>query len=109
MSNKAFTAHRHNGVYLELPNGNCISTIWGSGTYSDNHDNFGSFNTLIEMGSDTVEIMVKTTNDKLRNEIYHHMKQDPKGDTVIGWVGITDWLWIVNRLANAKPTEKATP
>lgn len=58
---KAFTNHRYNGVYLEFPNGNAISTIWGCGTYSDNHDKSPlEFNKIIREGSNTAEILLYT-------------------------------------------------
>ena len=50
-NNAAFTNHKHNGVYLQFPNGNAISTIWGVGSYTDNHDkSFSQFSSLIPEG-----------------------------------------------------------
>jgi hypothetical protein len=103
MENKsAFTNHRHNGVYLQFPNGNAISTIWGVGTYSDNHNkSFNDYSKLIESGSMAVEIMPITKNIRLLKRIFRKCKQT-MNDTVIGWVDITTWLWIINQLANDK-------
>ena len=64
---KAFNNFRHNGVLLNFPNGNFISTIWGACTYSDNHDIFlddNSFKTFLK--SNTCEVMV-TCSEKLIN------------------------------------------
>jgi hypothetical protein len=107
MSKAAFTNHKHNGVFLEFPNGNSISTIWGVGSYSDNHDlDFNHFSTLLKQGSMTCEIMFKTTDDELRNRIFSKCGQDPDDDGVIGWVNITTWLWVLNQLAKGKENTK---
>lgn len=101
--NRAFSNHKINGVRLTFPNGNAISTVWGRGTYSDNHD-FDSGDVLkdymqpIERGSNTAEIMILNAPDKLIEKIYKH--QNTSSDNgVIGHISITDWLWIVNQLA----------
>jgi len=99
-TNAAFTNHRHNGVYLQFPNGNAISTIWGVGSYSDNHNlSFEDYSTLIKKGSMSVEIMPITNNRHLLNRILRKCGKNPDDDSVIGWVDITTWLWILNQLA----------
>ena len=107
-NNSSFTNHRHNGVYLQFPNGNAISSIWGVGSYTENHDyksgrGFATdFSTLIGRGSNTVEIMPISNDDKLLKRIFRKCGKKFGDDDVIGWVDITTWLWIVNQLAKAE-------
>ena len=106
MNKKAFTQHRNNGVHLTFPNGNSLSTIWGRGSYSENHnyttgDVIKDFSEPIKEGSDTVEIMITHAPDKLIERI--HKKLSPNSeDSVIGYLSMPDWLWAVNQLAKAK-------
>lgn len=101
---KAFNNWKYNAVHLTFPNKNAISTIWGYCSYSDNHDrpdldaseDVGlPFHTFME--SDTCEIMILKAPDKLVKKI--HKKYDFGGDTVKGYVTITEWLEILNLLA----------
>lgn len=97
---KAFNNWKHNGVHFTFPNGNSISTIWGSGTYSDNYDSvfdlgLDGFKTF--MDSDTVEIMILKAPAKLTKKI--QKKYDFEDDGVKGYLNITEWLDIVNLLA----------
>ena len=107
---KAFCNHKINGVRLAFPNGNAISTIWGSGTYSENHD-YDSGDVIknyaepIEEGSSTVEIMILNAPDKLVEKIYKHQNENIDNG-VIGWVNITDWLWIINQLSAPQAQNK---
>ena len=99
-NNSAFTIHKSNGIYLKFPNGNAISTIWTIGSYTEHHDddNWSDFDKRMEEGSNTAEIMVNTSNEKLHKKIHAHFKNG-SDDSVIGWVSITDWLWVLNQLA----------
>jgi len=102
MNYKSFANHKHNGVHLKFPNGNSISTIWGRGSYTDNHDfTTGKiskdFSTLIEGGSNTVEIMPNTNNKRLLNKIFRKFNTDPD-NSVIGWLTIDDWMWVIQQL-----------
>ena len=99
--NKAFINHRINGVLITFPNGNTISTIWGIGSYTEHHndDNYMDFDKRIEDGSNNVEIMVTTDNKRLYNRIHKRLNGD---GSVIGWVSVTDWLWVLNVLHNDK-------
>ena len=101
---KAFNNWTHNGVHLTFPNGNSLSTVWGYCTYSDNHDRpdldrsidpASPFHTF--MDSETVEIMILKAPDKLLKKI--HKKYDFGGDSVKGWVTMTEWLDIVKMLS----------
>ena len=100
---KAFVNHKHNGVYLKFPNGNAISTIWGQGSYSENHDFstgdvLSDYSTLIKEGSNTVEIMIYTDSTKLAKRIFRKCAPGSK-DTVIGWVDMPTWLWVIKQLS----------
>jgi len=101
-ANKAFSNHLHNGVYLKFPNGNSISTIWCRGSYSDNHDYttgdaIQDYKTLND-GSNNAEIYPFTDNQRLHKRIFQHFHAN-SDETVIGYVNITDWLWVLNQLA----------
>ena len=99
---QAFSVHRRNGFYLSFPNGNSISTIWGVATYSQNRDlGFPEFDKRVD--SMDVEIMPCTSDKRLLKRIFRHFDRSPDDDSVIGWVGMTDWLWVVNQLASWKP------
>lgn len=108
MKCKAFCNHKMNGVRLEFPNGNAISTVWGTGTYSDFRDHLAYPTELIEEGSATVEITVLAAPDKLIKKIHRHLNED-SDDSVIGWVSITDWLWVINQLAKERRDETQEP
>ncbi len=100
---KSFINHRINGVYLEFPNGNSLSTIWGRGSYSENHDFtcgdiVADYSTPIETGSNNVEIMIDTQDIKLHNKIFRKFHTN-KDNGVIGWLDMNDWLWVVRQLA----------
>ena len=97
---KAFNNCAHNKLYLTFPNGNSLSTIWGYGTYSDNY-NAGAELPIMErfstfMSSDTVEIMVMKAPQKLIDKINRRFKTS---DSVIGRLGMSDWLWVVKELS----------
>lgn len=96
---KSFCNHKHNGVNLVFPNGNWISTIWGAGSYSDNHDmEIGeTYRNLIENGSFAVEIMIGTENQRLYNKIYRKLDTNPENG-VLGWVTMDNWMWVINQL-----------
>ena len=100
---KAFNNWKHNAIHLTFPNGNRISTIWGYGTYSDNHDRPDldresdaslPFNTF--MDSDTVEIMVLEAPEKLLKKIN---KKYGDGDTVCGYLTMKEWLEVIRLLS----------
>ena len=99
---KAFTNHKYNGVLLKFPNGATISTIWGPGSYSEHHDDeFEGYSTLNKNGSMTAEIMILEAPQRVVKRIFKRLAPDSQ-DTVIGWVTITDWLWVINQLAKAE-------
>ena len=110
-TNKAFHQHRLNGFALTFPNKNWISTIWGDGTYSENHwlstehpffkqMGMQKYNIIydVRLKSDTVEIMIQC-GEKLAKRI--HKKYGGDG-SVIGHLNIMQWLEIINLLAKEK-------
>lgn len=99
---KSFDNWRHNGVKLRFPNGNEISTIWGRGSYSENKY-LESYQTFL--GSNTVEVMI-SCGDRLHKRLHKKFEGD---GSVIGYLDINDWLYIVNAVARenkTKPTIK---
>jgi len=99
---KSFTNHRANGVLLKFPNGNIISTIWGCGSYTENHSGDWDYpEKLIEFGSNTVEIMFDTKDERLARRICRKLTADLDA-SVIGHITMTQWLWVVNQLSRGK-------
>ena len=98
---KSFQSHKDNGVFLQFPNGNGISTIWGKYTYSDNKDI--DYNTPFEtrLDSNTAEILIKCS-DKLHKRI--HKKYNGDGN-IIGFLNIKQWLEILNLLEKENPLQ----
>lgn len=98
---KAFENIKHNALHLNFPNGNKLSTIWGRGSYTDNHDftfdesgNIKDFWTFI--GSNNVEIMF-TCDKKLEKKILK--KFNDGDDQPIGYLTILQWVEIVKMLS----------
>jgi hypothetical protein len=104
---KAFHNVRHNVVHLHFPNGASVSTIWGYGTYSDNHDlkiaankpvgYIETWNTF--MASDTCEIMIGGISKHTEWKIGSCLHRDTSGDSVIGYITLTEWVTILNLIA----------
>lgn len=95
---KAFSNHKINGVYLSFPNGNGLSTIWGAGTYSDNHDSF-DYQMVFKEGSDTCEVMPDCSSTVLE---LIHAKFDQGSGSVIGYLTFEQWLEVLNILNTHK-------
>jgi hypothetical protein len=99
---KAFNNWRHNGIHLTFPNGNSISTVWGIGSYTDNHfliekDPDTAFGYRKFLDSDTCEIMILKAPDKLIKKI--HKKYGDGDNSVIGYLTIKQWLEIINLIS----------
>lgn len=99
---KAFAQHRINGFRLIFPNGNSLSTIWGFGSYSENHTNIVDSEDLLKQfetffGSDTVEIM-PSCSDKLLRKLQKKYPENENGG-VFGHLTFNQWLEIVNILS----------
>ena len=92
---------------LNFPNGNSISTIWSSGSYTENHDydvlkedgsiDFERTYKEFNPGSMNAEVMV-SCGEELNRALQD--KFDGAGGSVIGRLYIMDWLEVVNRVAN---------
>jgi len=102
MKEKAFKNLRHNKIHLTFPNGNAVSIIWSSGSYTENHnfegtteDKYG-YDTFME--SDTCEIMILNAPDKLYKKI-HRKYNTESGNSVIGWLKITQLVEILSLLS----------
>ena len=93
---KAFNNFRHNGLHLNFPNGNHLSTVWGGGTYTENYDRFDLISQPIFLESNDVEIMFECS-EKLQKKI--EKKFNDGGEQPIGRLTITQWLEIANLLA----------
>lgn len=111
---KAFCNWSPSRIHLNFPNGNYLSTIWGAGSYTENHNRSNHKELKIEIGnfqrgrkdvldgfwvSDNVEIMF-SCGEKLKKRIlrkYNVGENDP-----IGYLEFTEWLEIVNLLNKEK-------
>lgn len=99
---KAFENLKHNCLHLNFPNGNSISTIWGPGSYSENHDAFDDPNEFIAkyktfMDSNDVEVMISCP-DKLYKRIARKYNEG-SDNSVIGYLNITQWLEILKLIS----------
>lgn len=103
------TNHKNNGVKLKFNNGVVLSTIWGYGTYSDNHDwepetieekqNPSSVFEKIDTGSTTVEFMFVEGDEKL---VKRMCKKYGSDDNPSGYITVERWLEMVNYLRKLK-------
>ena len=103
MKMKAFTNHKENGINLVFPNGNSLSTIWGAGSYTENHDwkspdgdILKSYSTRIEEGSDTCETMPSCS--PLVKKLLDAKFPDNENGSVFGHLSFSQWLEMVNIL-----------
>ena len=92
---KAFNNFRTNGLHLNFANGNHLSTIWGGGSYSENHDNLRDVIGPTAIQSNDVEIMFDC-GEKLKKRIIK--KYNEGYDQPIGYLTISQWVEIVNLL-----------
>lgn len=102
------TNHKDNGVFLQFDNGICLSTIWGWGSYSENHDWHPKGDTSldnvfkkIEEGSHNVEIMFTDGDPKFIKKMC--IKYD--GENPIGYLDLNDWLDIVQACKKYKKVD----
>lgn len=102
---KAFKNLKHNCLHLNFPNGNSISTIWGVGSYTENHyldldiaDSSG-FAVRYEtfMGSNNVEVMIDCPDRLLRS--IQKKYNGGSDSSVIGYLSITQWIEILNKIS----------
>lgn len=88
---------------MNFPNGNHLSTIWGAGSYSENHDREEDWRTTGNMdgfwSSNNVEIMFYC-GEKLKKRILR--KYNEGGADPIGYLDIQKWSEIVSLLSKEK-------
>lgn len=110
---KAFNNHTNNGIRLTFPNGIRVSTIFGYGSYSDNHDykpkvdnkateieNIMAQFEKIEEGSNTVEVMIFGATEQFISRLLKEVVGDKYNP--VGYINMKQWLKIINRCANYK-------
>ena len=92
---------RPNSINFTFSNGNTIDAIFGWGTYSDNHDNYGklddayaAMNTF--MSSSTVESMFNC-GPKLQKKI-----EKKYGEQPLCRISIDDWIEIAIQIKREK-------
>ena len=103
MTDKSFNNFKHNGLHLKFPNGNSLSTIWGYGSYSENHDMFDDLKGEDQLKvyttfkpSNTVEVAILSAPEELIKKI--HKKYNFDG-SVCGYLTMAQWLDIVKMLS----------
>lgn len=112
---KAFCNWSPSRVHFNFQNGNWLSTVWGGGTYTENHDrmHYKEMGVTIEefpkkfsrfildglWASETVEIAFEC-GPKLRKKIEKYL--DMGTNTVAGYVSMEKWLKVLNWLASEK-------
>ena len=100
---KAFYSWGVARFHLNFPNGNQISTVFGEGTYSEEHDSHAFTDYLLKrtderpvFNSATCEIMI-TCPDKLLKKI---LKKYNEGDCQpIGYLPIDKWVEIIKLIS----------
>ena len=98
-----------NGFWLHFDNGLSISTIWGSGSYSDNHDLFINHNPIesfekLPLETTEVEVMLDGKGEAQHKYIdYLHKKHDGDG-AVIGYLPLEEWFKLIVNMKRWKPT-----
>jgi spore coat protein CotH len=98
MKTKAnITNHKTNGVLIQFANGNSLSTIWGNGSYSMNHD-VGEYGARIKNGSSDVEIMPDCSS-KMIKKIEKIIGEEMDG-SIAGYIPVDKWLKIVAVMNN---------
>ena len=107
MKQKAFVNHKVNGFLLTFPNGNKLSTIFGSGAHCENCNRVerkedGSldfekmYTTRYEEGSDTCEVM-PTCNETVKALLDATFSDETDG-SIFNYMTMDKWLKMVNIL-----------
>ncbi len=116
---KAFVQHRINGFYLNFPNGNGLSTIWGVGTHTENHmriEEISLANMDIKNDKDWHEKYMKQWNTPLSSndvevmpdcspDVYKLLTDtfpENENSGIFDNLTFTQWLQIVNILNENK-------
>lgn len=98
-----------NGFWLYFDNGLSISTIWGAGSYSTNHDllldSLKSPDEKFEklpLWAYEVEVMLSGEGTKQKEFLEKvHEKYDGDG-SIIGYLPVTRWFELINELKEWK-------
>jgi hypothetical protein len=104
MARKGFRISNGKGFTITFDNGLTLSTQFGPGNYCENRNKYFDLEFSVrsivagEKGSKTAEIAVIGPDKEWMTE-----KVLGSGtDDVIGWINVSDWLEIVNKVANYK-------
>lgn len=107
MKTKSFVIHKPNGFFLQFPNGNTLSTVFGAGTYSDNYDWESpdgdiskTYRATISEGSDTVEV-APGCSELVKKLLDASFPEETNG-SVFGHMTFDKWLKMVNILNENK-------
>ena len=104
--------HKNDGVYLEFDNGFKVSTIWGSGSYSENYnidyklpidEQFAKH----EDGSGTVEVYftdIPKGGERLHKSLLK--KYNDEYEQPIGNLKVKDWMDLIQKVNRWKPLTK---
>jgi hypothetical protein len=105
---KSFSTRGNNQVILKFPNGVSVSTVWGTGSYSDNHMdieaimNIESIMKQEPLESDTCEFMILEAPYELLEDIHSEFNEYSVGSKTepYGHVPIDVWIKVLNRLTS---------
>lgn len=106
-----FSSRRNRGFFIDFDNGLVLSTQFGERNYCQNYDNHKSVlycnncdNPLYSVSSKDVEIAIFIEDDKggVKKWMTQKILGD-LGDDVKGYVGLAEWLEILEKVKNWKP------
>jgi hypothetical protein len=98
---KAFNANLEFGIGLKLDNGWCVDASFGKGSYSSNRNVSWDYgkppNKTLESNTCEINVVDNLGNDRT-TEVAKNLGFSHNGTSmvVIPYIGITDWLRIVN-------------
>lgn len=107
MKVKTFESRKDCQLIINFPDGSKVSSIWGFGSYSDNHmmdiekakKNIAEhsfvgtwFNEPIQ--SNTIEVMYTCVDEKKQKKINKKFGED----NPLGYLKFDEWLWLINLL-----------
>jgi len=98
---KSFNADLEYGIGLKLENGWCVDASFGKGSYSDNHRVYWDYekppNKMLESDTCETNVVDNLGNDRT-DEVAKNLglRYDGTKMIIIPYIGITDWLRVVN-------------
>jgi len=101
--------HKLNGVHLSFDNGFGISTIWGRGSYSENHDKMPSDEEMRTKMYSSDDCEVYFTNIPKGGErlVKSLCKKYNKGyEHPIGYLLVSDWVDLIVKVKKWKSKKK---